>query len=130
MEISNERELITLFHDRISNIYYEKKLVPLRRFYSDGNDFSYTLPSGKQFMVWTFDIFNGIIPNKQIINNVDDLLFLLIKENPSISRKEISKNLNINSSAVQKHLEKMKKSGVLKREGAFGGKWIIINNNI
>jgi ATP-dependent DNA helicase RecG len=54
-----------------------------------------------------------------------DKIIHLIEENPSISIKEISKNTNINSSAVQKHLEKMKKSGVLKREGTFGGKWII-----
>ncbi|MDR2385649.1 MAG: Lrp/AsnC family transcriptional regulator [Tannerella sp.] len=57
-----------------------------------------------------------------------DKIIHLIKKNLSISRKEISKNLNNNSSAVQEYLEKIKKSGVLKREGTFDDKWIIINN--
>jgi predicted HTH transcriptional regulator len=51
----------------------------------------------------------------------------LIKEKPSIPIKEISENLGINSSAVQKHLEKLKKLGIIKRKGTFGGKWIINN---
>ena len=48
-------------------------------------------------------------------------------ENPKISRKEISKILNINISAVQKHLEKLKKEGIIRREGGdFGGSWQVI----
>lgn len=42
----------------------------------------------------------------------------LIKENPSITRKELSDRLKINPSAIQKHLEKLKLEGVVLREGS------------
>ncbi|MCP5054232.1 MAG: winged helix-turn-helix transcriptional regulator, partial [bacterium] len=45
---------------------------------------------------------------------------------PSISRKELSRLLKINESAVQKRLETLKKKGILKREGApKNGSWKI-----
>jgi len=48
----------------------------------------------------------------------------IIKENPKISRKELVKELNINPSAVQKHIEKLKQKKLLKRIGpAKGGHW-------
>lgn len=51
----------------------------------------------------------------------------LIQKNPSISRKEISDKLKINQSAIQKHLETLKKKGFLKRVGsARGGYWELI----
>jgi ATP-dependent DNA helicase RecG len=47
-----------------------------------------------------------------------------IKEKPTISRKELSVELKINESAVQKHLENLKKKGLLRRIGADrGGYW-------
>jgi ATP-dependent DNA helicase RecG len=47
-----------------------------------------------------------------------------IKEKPTISRKELSAELKINESAVQKHLENLKKKGLLRRIGADrGGYW-------
>ncbi len=50
----------------------------------------------------------------------------LIKENPSVSRKELCEALQINPSAVQKHIEKLKVLNVIERNGgAKGGKWII-----
>ena len=51
-------------------------------------------------------------------------VYALIKENPSISRKELSETLSINPSAVQKHIEKLKKEGVIiRKNGAKGGHW-------
>jgi ATP-dependent DNA helicase RecG len=58
-----------------------------------------------------------------------DKILDLIETRPSITRQEMSKHLGINPSAVQKHLEKLKKSGTIKREGTFGGKWIILNRS-
>jgi len=53
----------------------------------------------------------------------------LINENPSISRKELSKRLNINPSAVQKHIEKLKSEGFIKRIGGDrGGHWEILKH--
>ncbi|MBO5482695.1 MAG: Fic family protein [Spirochaetaceae bacterium] len=48
----------------------------------------------------------------------------LLKNNPKISRNELSEELKINSSAIQKHIEKLKKSNVIERiGGAKGGEW-------
>ena len=47
-----------------------------------------------------------------------------IKEKPTVSRKELSIEMKINESAVQKHLENLKKKGLLRRIGADrGGHW-------
>lgn len=51
----------------------------------------------------------------------------IIKNNSYISREELSNNLKINQSAIQKHLEKLKEKGLLKRIGPDkGGYWKII----
>jgi fido (protein-threonine AMPylation protein)/DNA-binding transcriptional ArsR family regulator len=42
----------------------------------------------------------------------------LIKENPAITRNELSEALGINPSAVQKHIDKLKNEGVIAREGS------------
>ena len=50
----------------------------------------------------------------------------LIKQNPKISRKELCEELKINPSAVQKHIEKLKKANKIERiGGAKGGEWRI-----
>ena len=50
-----------------------------------------------------------------------------IAGNPFISRRELSAIMNIQPSAVQKHLEKLKKLGILKRVGPDrGGHWELI----
>jgi len=51
----------------------------------------------------------------------------IIENNPKVSRKELSERLSINESAVQKHIENLKKKGVLTRVGPDkGGYWEII----
>jgi Fic family protein len=48
----------------------------------------------------------------------------LLKSNPSISRKELSEKLKINPSAIQKHIQKLKSEGIIKRIGGDrGGYW-------
>jgi len=47
----------------------------------------------------------------------------LIQENPSISRQALADTLNINASAVQKHLDKLKAAGVIERVGGTRGYW-------
>ena len=50
----------------------------------------------------------------------------MISENPKISRKEIADQLNINTSAIQKHISKLKQNNVIERVGgSFGGYWKI-----
>ena len=54
-------------------------------------------------------------------------VFDLIKANPNISRKQLYEELNINPSAIQKHIEKLKGQNAIKRQGgAKGGHWEII----
>ena len=61
------------------------------------------------------------------LNEVQEKLINIILDNPKVSRKELSILLNINTSAIQKHIEKLKQAGLLERKGAdFGGYWKII----
>ena len=54
-------------------------------------------------------------------------ILILIKENPKISRRELSEKLSINPSAVQKHLKKLKEKRVLRRIGPDrGGYWEVV----
>ena len=54
-------------------------------------------------------------------------IITLISENPRISRRELAERLNMNQSAIQKHIEKLKKNGLLRCVGpAKGGHWEII----
>ncbi len=54
-------------------------------------------------------------------------VYELIKTNPKITRKELCENLGINPSAVQKHIEKLKKENAIKRSGGDkGGYWEIL----
>jgi DNA-binding MarR family transcriptional regulator/prophage maintenance system killer protein len=54
-------------------------------------------------------------------------LLELIIEKPNITRKELSESLQINSSAVQKHIEKLKKEGIIAREGSDKkGSWKVL----
>jgi predicted HTH transcriptional regulator len=50
-----------------------------------------------------------------------------IRDNPLISRKELSSKIEISQSTIQKHIEALKKKGVLKRVGPDkGGHWEIL----
>ena len=53
----------------------------------------------------------------------------LIEQNNKISRKQLSDILNINPSAIQKHINKLKQKGLLKRIGPDkGGYWEVITD--
>jgi ATP-dependent DNA helicase RecG len=57
------------------------------------------------------------------------LILALIRENPSITRIELAEKLNINESAVQKHILMMKKMSLIERKGGKKyGQWIILAN--
>ena len=48
----------------------------------------------------------------------------LIQDKPDITRKEMADSLQINESAIQKHIEKLKEKGVIERIGSDrGGHW-------
>ncbi|WP_226995299.1 winged helix-turn-helix domain-containing protein [Candidatus Symbiothrix dinenymphae] len=50
----------------------------------------------------------------------------MLRDNPGISYRAISKQLNINESAVLKHMENLKKAGAIERIGGTRGHWKII----
>jgi predicted HTH transcriptional regulator len=50
---------------------------------------------------------------------------VLIKNNPKISRIELAQQLKINESAIQKHLNALKRKGVISRIGGTRGYWQI-----
>jgi len=52
----------------------------------------------------------------------------LINNDNKISLRTIAKILEINESAVIKHLNKLKEKGALKRIGGTRGHWEVINN--
>jgi len=52
-------------------------------------------------------------------------ILTLLTANNKISRKEIALNLHINESAIQKHLDKLRKLGVIERIGGTRGSWKI-----
>ena len=62
-----------------------------------------------------------------VYQSVPEQLLDMIKSNPSISRDELSKQLNISVRQVRKIIDQLKGNGVLTREGGDAGKWIIHN---
>jgi len=51
----------------------------------------------------------------------------LISENPAITRKDISRELNLNDSITKKHIDALRKKGAIERIGGdFCGKWNIL----
>ena len=52
-------------------------------------------------------------------------VFKIIVDNPKISRKQLSEKLGINESAIQEHINALKKKGLIKRESETTGHWTI-----
>ena len=56
-------------------------------------------------------------------------ILLLIKENPFLTREELSKIMNITVRGVEYNLSKLKKMGILLRVGSTkSGKWKILES--
>lgn len=53
----------------------------------------------------------------------------IIKDNNKIGYRTLAETLNINDSAVKKHLNNLKKQGILKRVGRTRGYWKILDIN-
>lgn len=57
-----------------------------------------------------------------------DTILQLIKDNPNITRKVLVQVVGISSSAVQKHINRLKAEGVIIRHGGDrGGYWEIVD---
>ncbi len=64
------------------------------------------------------------------LSDTQKLLIQIIDQNPKITIKDIAHNLNINTSAVDKHIVTLKKKGVLQRIGGTRGYWKIIETKV
>jgi len=65
--------------------------------------------------------------DESLSNNRSAKVIELMTMNPRITRKELSAELGINESAVQKHIMKLKSAGIIERAGSDrGGNWRII----
>ena len=64
----------------------------------------------------------------QSLSEVQRSIITIIKENPSISRKELSARIgNITEDGIKYHIQRLQKMGVLRREGPdYGGKWVVL----
>jgi predicted HTH transcriptional regulator len=64
-----------------------------------------------------------------ILSDTQKKIIKIIIENPKISRNDLSKLLEINTSAIQKQMAKLKQMGIMEREGPDkGGYWKIIEH--
>ena len=67
--------------------------------------------------------------NYSMLNETQTGIIKLIKENPSITQKEIAKELNITRDGVKYNMNVLKELGIVVREGSTKkGNWKILNN--
>ena len=53
----------------------------------------------------------------------------LIKDNPAITRKAIAEAIAMSPSAIQKHINRLKQEGFIRRVGGdFGGHWEVLKD--
>ena len=58
-----------------------------------------------------------------------DTILQLIKENPAITRKAIAETIAMSPSAIQKHINRLKEEGFIRRVGGdFGGHWEVLKD--
>ena len=70
--------------------------------------------------------------NKEVVQKggpeTRNAILQLIASNGNITSREIANTLNINRSAILKHLKKMQEDHIIRREGSQkSGKWVIIS---
>jgi ATP-dependent DNA helicase RecG len=63
--------------------------------------------------------------NNLFVSESQKLVLNLLIENPRISRREISRILGINESAMSKHINKLKQVGIIERVGGTKGYWSV-----
>ena len=87
-------------------------------------------------MFFPINIERIIIPNKggtiggailELTERQNEVLSI-IAEDPAISYRLIARHLNINESAVLKHINILKEKGFIVRKGGTRGKWEILIN--
>ncbi len=68
----------------------------------------------------TEGLVEGLVENQKKI-------LTLVRENPYVSKREMSESIGISTTAIDKNITSLKKKGLLKRIGpAKGGYWEIV----
>jgi len=84
----------------------------------------------RAFVGTTGNQFPEEVPGKssqKTSEKTSEKIILLIKENPSISAKEIAEKLGVSSRAIEMQIAKLKKNNIITRTGpAKGGHWAVV----
>ncbi len=77
----------------------------------------------------TFPAIGGQVGGQvcQLTDRQKEVLDLIIND-PEISRRILSNKLGINESAVQKHINSLKKKGIISRESETTGFWKVLQD--
>lgn len=77
----------------------------------------------------TFPAFGGQVGGQVglLTGRQKEVLDIVITD-PAISRNALSKKLDINPSAIQKHIDALKRKGIISRESETTGHWEIHTN--
>ena len=59
------------------------------------------------------------------LEGVKERIVQIMLENPSVTVRQLSSSLEMNKSAMQRHIDALKKNGYIEREGITRGKWIV-----
>ncbi len=87
----------------------------------DNSGVSLTFYKPKESYVTDVSITGGQADKIETLTKRQLEVFNLIKNGPTISRRRIAEKMEIYESGVQKHLEALKKKGVIKRHGETTG---------
>ena len=102
--------MVTLFKEKLTGSSRTVKGGPV----SDENDIKSSAKSG--------------VKGGMKLTQKQQKILDIIKENPTISIKEVAQRLSINNSAAQKYFDNLKKKKVIVRiEAAKGGYWKVID---
>ena len=70
---------------------------------------------------------DGSVVGQDTSEKTSEKIILVVKENPSISAKEIAEKLGVSSRAIEMHIAKLKKNNIITRIGpAKGGHWAVV----
>ena len=74
-----------------------------------------------------FNEHGGQKGGQKVSEKTIDTILRYIKDNPYITRKALGEKTGISTSAIQKHINRLKADGVIVRHGGDrGGYWIIL----
>ena len=98
----------------------------IRSIAQSGEGYNLEFKTERMFTV----VFHRIIAEKTVEKTVEkssrERIIDLIKDNPSITTKELANSIGVSNKAVGYHINVLQKEGILTREGSKkSGRWIV-----